>query len=242
MSEPVEFLDLDDVLDLARRLLGDPIPLRDVGLLGSAVARPRTTVLGDEAYPTLWHKAAALLHSLVNNHTLVDGNKRARLALHRSVPADQRGERGGSVERRRGRSGHRRGVELDRAGDDRQHTRADGRQRPIVRPTATKPLGKRLDPGEPVPRRSHPTNQSLAGAGACSRSRGRSASCRPSSRVPLSAFGEGVTPTITTSLRHLGLLRIEREERSGQRSDSTTAASCRRTSGISSATIEPMMS
>ena len=76
MSEPVEFLDLDDVLDLARRLLGDPIPLRDVGLLGSAVARPRTTVLGDEAYPTLWHKAAALLHSLVNNHALVDGNKR----------------------------------------------------------------------------------------------------------------------------------------------------------------------
>ena len=76
MTEPVEFLDLDDVLDLARRLLGDPPPVRDVGLLGSAVARPRTTVGGSDAYPTVWTKAAALLQSLVTNHPLVDGNKR----------------------------------------------------------------------------------------------------------------------------------------------------------------------
>lgn len=76
MSEPTEFLDLDDALDLARRLLGEPVPLRDVGLLGSAIARPRTTVLGEDAYPTLWLKAAALLQSVVNNHALVDGNKR----------------------------------------------------------------------------------------------------------------------------------------------------------------------
>ena len=76
VSGTTEFLDLEDALDLARRLFGEPIPLRDVGLLGSAVARPRTTVLGEEAYPTLWLKAAALLHSVVNNHALVDGNKR----------------------------------------------------------------------------------------------------------------------------------------------------------------------
>ena len=76
MTEPVEFLDLDDVLDLARQLLGDPPPVRDVGLLGSAVARPRTTVGGSDAYPTVWTKAAALLQSLVTNHPLVDGNKR----------------------------------------------------------------------------------------------------------------------------------------------------------------------
>ena len=76
MSEPVEFLDLDDVLELARRLLGDPPPIRDVGLLGSAVARPQTTIGGKDAYPTLWSKAAALLQSIVNNHALVDGNKR----------------------------------------------------------------------------------------------------------------------------------------------------------------------
>lgn len=76
MSGSVEFLDLDDVLDLARRLLGHPPPVRDLGLLGSAVARPRTTVGGVDAYPTVWLKAAALLQSLVGNHALVDGNKR----------------------------------------------------------------------------------------------------------------------------------------------------------------------
>lgn len=76
MTEPVEFLDLDDVIELARRLLGSPPPVRDVGLLGSAVARPQTTIGGDDAYPTIWTKAAALLQSLVNNHALVDGNKR----------------------------------------------------------------------------------------------------------------------------------------------------------------------
>jgi death-on-curing protein len=75
-DRPVEFLDLDDVIGLARRLLGDPPPVRDVGLLGSAVARPQTTVGGDDAYPTIWSKAAALLQSIVNNHALVDGNKR----------------------------------------------------------------------------------------------------------------------------------------------------------------------
>ena len=48
----------------------------DVGLLGSAVARPQTTVGGQDAYPTIWLKAAALLQSIVNNHALVDGNKR----------------------------------------------------------------------------------------------------------------------------------------------------------------------
>lgn len=72
----VEFLDLADVLSLASALLGDPPPVRDIGLLGSAVARPQTTAFGNDAYPTLFHKAAALLHSVLKNHALVDGNKR----------------------------------------------------------------------------------------------------------------------------------------------------------------------
>ena len=76
MSPPVEYLDLDDVLDLAAQLLGTPVPIRDVGLLGSAVARPRTTVGGRDAYPDVWTKAAALLQSIVSNHALIDGNKR----------------------------------------------------------------------------------------------------------------------------------------------------------------------
>jgi len=72
----VEFLDLDDLLHLAQVLLGDSPPIRDVGLLASAVARPQTTVGGEDAYPTIWLKAAALLQSVVGNHALVDGNKR----------------------------------------------------------------------------------------------------------------------------------------------------------------------
>lgn len=76
MNEPVEFLDLDDVVGLAIVLLGDPAPIRDIGLLGSAIARPQTTAFGEDAYPDIWTKAAALLHSIVKNHALVDGNKR----------------------------------------------------------------------------------------------------------------------------------------------------------------------
>lgn len=76
MSDPTEYLDLDDLVDLARTLLGDPPPIRDVGLLGSAAARPQTTAFGDDAYPDLITKAAALFQSIVHNHSLVDGNKR----------------------------------------------------------------------------------------------------------------------------------------------------------------------
>ncbi len=73
MSEH-EHLDLEDLLRLTRLLVAGPV--RDVGLLEAACARPRASVLGEEAYPTLGLKAAALLHSLVGNHALVDGNKR----------------------------------------------------------------------------------------------------------------------------------------------------------------------
>ncbi len=70
----VEFLDLEDLIALTEDLGAGPV--RDAGLLEAAVARPRTTLLGDDAYPTLLDKAAALLHSICGNHGLVDGNKR----------------------------------------------------------------------------------------------------------------------------------------------------------------------
>ena len=76
MSEPTEYLDLDDLIELARTLLGDPPPIRDIGLLGSAAARPQAAAFGEDAYPDIITKAAALLQSIVNNHALVDGNKR----------------------------------------------------------------------------------------------------------------------------------------------------------------------
>jgi death on curing protein len=50
--------------------------VRDVGLLDSAAARPRSFAFGQDAYATLELKAAALLHSVAKNHCLVDGNKR----------------------------------------------------------------------------------------------------------------------------------------------------------------------
>ena len=76
MSRAVEYLDTEDLVELARRLLGEPVPLRDIGLLGAAAARPQASAFGEDAYPDVWTKAAALLHSVVGNHPLVDGNKR----------------------------------------------------------------------------------------------------------------------------------------------------------------------
>jgi death-on-curing protein len=73
----VEYLELEDILQLVRHLGVGPV--RDVGLLDSAVARPRSSAFGEDAYPSLSLKAAALLHSITNNHALADGNKRLAL-------------------------------------------------------------------------------------------------------------------------------------------------------------------
>ena len=71
-----EYLDLEDLLAAAEAGVGRPAEVRDVGLLQAAVARPQATAFGEEAYPSLDQKAAALLHSIVTSHPLVDGNKR----------------------------------------------------------------------------------------------------------------------------------------------------------------------
>jgi len=68
------YLTLEDLLRLTRLLGAGPV--RDAGLLDSAAARPRASVFGQDAYPSLPEKAAALLHSVASNHPLVDGNKR----------------------------------------------------------------------------------------------------------------------------------------------------------------------
>jgi death-on-curing protein len=69
----VEYLDPEDALFLVRKLGVGPV--RDLGLLYSAMARPRSSAFGVDAYPTIAIKAAALLHSLAGNHPLIDGNK-----------------------------------------------------------------------------------------------------------------------------------------------------------------------
>ena len=76
MTRDFEYLTPEDLVQLAVLLLGDPPPVRDMGLLGAAAARPQTTVFGEDAYEDEWTKGAALLQSIVKNHPLVDGNKR----------------------------------------------------------------------------------------------------------------------------------------------------------------------
>ena len=72
-----EFLTMQDLVRIACRVTGGrDAPVRDWGLLESAAARPRTSVFGADAYPTLHEKVAALTHSLARNHALLDGNKR----------------------------------------------------------------------------------------------------------------------------------------------------------------------
>jgi death-on-curing protein len=50
--------------------------VKDPGLLDSALARPKTSLFGEDAYPSLELKAAAMMHSIIKNHPMVDGNKR----------------------------------------------------------------------------------------------------------------------------------------------------------------------
>jgi death-on-curing protein len=69
----VEYLTLEDLLGLVRRFGVGPV--RDLGLLDAAVARHQSSAFGEDAYPTFKLKAAALLHSIVTSHALVDGNK-----------------------------------------------------------------------------------------------------------------------------------------------------------------------
>lgn len=69
-----DFLTLEDLLDIIAEAGLQAV--RDLGLLDSAAHRPRTSVFGDDAYPTLDEKAAVLLESIVRNHPLIDGNKR----------------------------------------------------------------------------------------------------------------------------------------------------------------------
>jgi death-on-curing protein len=71
-----EYLDASDLLVLATAVTGGDLVVRDIGLLDAAAHRPRATVLGVEAYDTLWTKAAALMDSVVRGRPLVRGNWR----------------------------------------------------------------------------------------------------------------------------------------------------------------------
>lgn len=76
----IRYLTLEEILELHRLALeqsGGLEGVRDLGGLDSALAQPQMTFGGQELYPSLAEKAAALGFSLVSNHPFLDGNKRA---------------------------------------------------------------------------------------------------------------------------------------------------------------------
>lgn len=75
----IRYLTLIEVLELHRKILeqsGGAVSIRDIGFLESAIAQPRMTFDGEDLYPGLLEKAAALGFSIIMNHPFVDGNKR----------------------------------------------------------------------------------------------------------------------------------------------------------------------
>lgn len=73
------YLTEEEIFLIAQRVVG-VVLVRDHGLISAAVARPRASAFGEDAYQDLETKAAALLQSITRNQALVDGNKRLSLA------------------------------------------------------------------------------------------------------------------------------------------------------------------
>lgn len=72
----MRYLSVGDIAQIHEQELKKAEPIFDFGRLESAVMRPQQTIGGEDAYPTLHLKAAALMHSLIRSHPFVDGNKR----------------------------------------------------------------------------------------------------------------------------------------------------------------------
>jgi death-on-curing protein len=77
-----DYLNFDDLLEIADGIV-ERVQVRDLGLLASAAARPQMSVYGEDAYPTLVDKAAALMHSIARNRALIDDNLRLAWAATR---------------------------------------------------------------------------------------------------------------------------------------------------------------
>lgn len=82
------YLEYRQTLLIYRRIVeetGGDSGLRDEGLLLAALARPKASFDGQDLYPTLFEKAAALAESIARSHPFVDGNKRMALACLRTM-------------------------------------------------------------------------------------------------------------------------------------------------------------
>ena len=83
----MRYLTTRDLFAITGAALGSDTPIRDAGLIDSAAQRPRSTAFGEDAYPDLHTKAAAIFHSILRNHPLVDGNKRLAWVACRTLLA-----------------------------------------------------------------------------------------------------------------------------------------------------------
>ena len=78
----ISYITLDSVLAIHDDMVekyGGSHGIRDLGLIQSAIARPQSSFGGEDLYPSIFDKAAALFHSLMFNHAFVDGNKRTTM-------------------------------------------------------------------------------------------------------------------------------------------------------------------
>src|SRR3990167_9655242 len=75
----IVFISLDEVLGIHHEEVekfGGSHGVRDLNLLDSALQRPQSSFMGEDLYSTIFHKAAALMHSILLNHPFIDANKR----------------------------------------------------------------------------------------------------------------------------------------------------------------------
>lgn len=78
----IKYLTLDEVLGIHYsevEKFGGSHGIRDLNLLDSAVHRPQASFMGEDLYPTIFDKAAALLHSILLDHPFIDANKRTSI-------------------------------------------------------------------------------------------------------------------------------------------------------------------
>lgn len=79
-----KYIQLEEVLAIRDRIMeitGGRKGILDFTLLYSAIERPKATFAGNDLYPTVFDKATAYLHSLIQNHPFNDGNKRTAVAV-----------------------------------------------------------------------------------------------------------------------------------------------------------------
>ena len=82
----IKYLTLSQIKFIHERSIkhyGGTLGIRDSNLLESAIARPKISVFGEDAYPDLFLKTAVIFYSIINNHPFLDGNKRTAFgAMH----------------------------------------------------------------------------------------------------------------------------------------------------------------